>query len=78
MRRQLNLLILFACAACGGCRSAEVTVNYPIAGVYVAAKFEAKDPAVKPIVVAKVTTEVAPAADSKDDAPTASGPTVTR
>ena len=70
MRRQLNLLVLVACAACGGCRSAEVTVNYPIAGVYVAAKFEAKDSALKPIFVAKVTTEVAAADEAKDDAAT--------
>ncbi|HYO26337.1 MAG TPA: hypothetical protein VEQ85_15460 [Lacipirellulaceae bacterium] len=46
MRRTLALLaLLIGFMPCAGCQTAEFSVNYPVAGVYVAAKFEAKDDA---------------------------------
>jgi hypothetical protein len=55
MRR---LLALVAITTCVGCHTAEITLNYPIAGVYVAAKFEAKEPVRSaPAVVASAENE---------------------
>lgn len=55
MRR---LLALIAMATCVGCHTAEFTLNYPIAGVYVAAKFEANEPGRSaPTVVASTENE---------------------
>ena len=42
MRRLLLLTTLLAVGS-AGCRTAEVAVNYPIAGVYIVAKFEGKE-----------------------------------
>jgi hypothetical protein len=42
----MRRLILLLLAACGGCRTAEVAINYPITGLQIAAKFEARE---KPI-----------------------------
>jgi hypothetical protein len=38
----LSLIVLLA-AGSAGCRTAEVAVNYPLAGVYIVAKFEGKE-----------------------------------
>jgi hypothetical protein len=55
MRRRLWLLLL---AACGGCRTVEIAVDYPLAGVHVVAKFESheKAPVQQTLRDAKATT----------------------
>ena len=39
----MRRIILLLLAACGGCRTAEVAINYPITGLQIAAKFEARE-----------------------------------
>ena len=44
MRRLSLILMLLLAAGAAGCQTAEVAVNYPVAGVYIVAKFAAKEP----------------------------------
>jgi uncharacterized protein YfaP (DUF2135 family) len=56
MRRTLLLLLLVSIGL-SGCKTAEVVFDYPVTGIRVAAKFEAREPA--PLVVQASSVEVA-------------------
>jgi len=42
--RRLSMILMLLSAGAVGCQTAEVAVNHPVAGVYIVAKFEAKEP----------------------------------